>query len=99
MDLIEQLDAGEQSVRRKTEHVPKVALVLGSGLGSLADEIESRCIVPYEAIDGMAAPGVSGHAGKPRSRHPRRKRGGLRCRVATTSTKGEAPTRWCLVFG
>ncbi len=41
----------------------RTLIVLGSGLGSLADEIESPVHVPYVDIPGFAIPTVAGHAG------------------------------------
>ena len=43
---------------------PAVALVLGSGLGFLAEEIEDAVRVPYARIPGFPAPTVQGHAGE-----------------------------------
>lgn len=42
---------------------PKVAVVLGSGLGSLVDEVENAVRVPYADLPGFPHSGVSGHAG------------------------------------
>ena len=41
-----------------------IALVLGSGLGAFADELQERVIVPYEEIPGFAHSTVEGHAGR-----------------------------------
>lgn len=43
---------------------PRVAVVLGSGLGAFADNLENRRDVPFNAIPGMPASAVPGHAGK-----------------------------------
>ena len=43
---------------------PKLAMVLGSGLGALVDEVEDAVAVPYADIPGFPESGVSGHAGK-----------------------------------
>lgn len=43
---------------------PALALVLGSGLGSVVDRIEDASSVPYSAIPGFASTAVEGHAGK-----------------------------------
>lgn len=51
-------------VRKKTDFVPKVAVVLGSGLGDYADSIEVACEVPYGEIEGFPVSTVPGHAGK-----------------------------------
>ena len=52
------------AVRAATTLVPEVALVLGSGLGPLADEIEVHAELPYDAIPGFAASSAPGHAGR-----------------------------------
>lgn len=43
---------------------PRVAIVLGSGLGPLADRIESAVRVPYADIPGFHVPTVQGHQGE-----------------------------------
>lgn len=43
---------------------PKIALVLGSGLGGLADEIEDAVRIPYGELPGFPKSGVTGHAGE-----------------------------------
>jgi purine-nucleoside phosphorylase len=44
-------------------NVPTAAIVLGSGLGSLADEIDSIATIPFRDIPGFPAATVAGHAG------------------------------------
>jgi purine-nucleoside phosphorylase len=44
--------------------MPKIGVVLGSGLGALADEVESAASIPYETIPGMPRSTVHGHAGE-----------------------------------
>jgi purine-nucleoside phosphorylase len=53
-----------EDVRRVDPRSPKVALVLGSGLGSFADSLEQKRVIPYEQIEGMPRSNVVGHAGK-----------------------------------
>ena len=43
---------------------PRVAIVLGSGLGELAEAVESPVRLPYGEIPGFPAPSVEGHAGE-----------------------------------
>jgi purine-nucleoside phosphorylase len=43
---------------------PRVAIVLGSGLGSVADAVESATRIPYSAIPGFPEPGAPGHKGE-----------------------------------
>ena len=47
----------------KTKLRPKVALVLGSGLGAFADELASATRIPYQKIPGFPHSTVEGHAG------------------------------------
>ena len=37
-------------IKSKVKDIPKIAIVLGSGLGSLAEEIENKTIIPYKDI-------------------------------------------------
>lgn len=42
--------------------LPKMGIILGSGLSSLADQLTQVVSVPYQAIPGLKASGVQGHA-------------------------------------
>ena len=53
-----------QSVRKRTDFVPKVALVLGSGLGDYAEEIQIETTLSYEEIEGFPVSTVPGHKGR-----------------------------------
>jgi purine-nucleoside phosphorylase len=48
----------------KTKLRPKIALVLGSGLGGFADELTEATRIPYEKIPGFARSTAIGHAGQ-----------------------------------
>ncbi len=52
-----------EDVRRVDSRSPKVALVLGSGLGGFADSLDARTVIPYGEITGMPVSKVVGHAG------------------------------------
>jgi purine-nucleoside phosphorylase len=43
---------------------PRVAVVLGSGLGALVDELADPTSVPFEELPGFPASSVPGHAGR-----------------------------------
>ena len=43
---------------------PKVAVVLGSGLGGFAAEVKAIATIPYGELPGFPATGVSSHAGQ-----------------------------------
>jgi purine-nucleoside phosphorylase len=51
-------------IRRQTDREPRVAVVLGSGLGGFADELSDRIEVPYADIPGWPVSTAVGHAGK-----------------------------------
>lgn len=52
------------SIRSKTDTVPLAGIVLGTGLGGLAREIEPEVVIPYEDIPGFVASTVESHNGK-----------------------------------
>jgi xanthosine phosphorylase len=43
---------------------PKIGIILGSGLGPLADEIEDAVKIPYHKLPGMPVSSVKGHDGE-----------------------------------
>lgn len=61
--MIEVQEALEH-VRQHIRRTPRVALVLGSGLGGLADVFEARVALPYARIPGLPQASVPGHAGQ-----------------------------------
>ena len=56
--------APETIARHAPDARPVVGLVLGSGLGALADAVEGAAAIPYAELEGFPAAGVSGHAGR-----------------------------------
>jgi purine-nucleoside phosphorylase len=48
---------------RLGEVKPEVAIILGSGLGRLADRITNRQVIPYQDVPGFPPPTVVGHSG------------------------------------
>ena len=51
-------------IRSKYPHETKTAVVLGSGLGAFADEIENAICIPYEEIPHFVKATVAGHSGQ-----------------------------------
>lgn len=51
-------------LRERVREVPQVAIVLGSGLGRLADDVEQATRIPYAEIPGWKRSTVAGHAGE-----------------------------------
>ena len=64
MDPYEMVKRAVSSVRKITDFVPEVAVVLGSGLGKLADFVKNPVVIPSESIEGYPKSTVSGHAGR-----------------------------------
>lgn len=62
--IYEKLQNCLKSIRQKTDFEPKVAIVLGSGLGDYAQDIEVVTEVDYSEIEGFPVSTVPGHAGK-----------------------------------
>ncbi len=51
-------------IRGRTKYTPTVALILGSGLSTLADAVAEADVIPYEEIPHFPIPHVEGHAGR-----------------------------------
>ncbi len=51
-------------IRSRTPYRPSVGLILGSGLGPLADEVADPTVIPYEHIPHFPASTVEGHSGR-----------------------------------
>lgn len=64
MEYKMKIEAVADQIREKTSHRPKVGLVLGSGLGTLADELEKAVIIPYNQLDYFPVSTVEGHKGR-----------------------------------
>ncbi len=63
--MSENSDAALAAVaKRGVTSLPPLGLVLGSGLGGLADEAEDAVAIPYQDIPGFPVPSVAGHGGR-----------------------------------
>ncbi|MDK9711443.1 purine-nucleoside phosphorylase [Acidaminobacter sp.] len=58
------MTAAAEALRGKISKAPEVGLILGSGLGGLADEISNPVYVPYDTLEGFPVSTVEGHAGR-----------------------------------
>jgi len=62
--IYDKLIGCHECVRKKTDFVPKVAIILGSGLGDYAEQIKVVTEIPYSEIANFPVSTVPGHAGK-----------------------------------
>ena len=58
------LEALTAAVRRRTDLAPRLGIVLGSGLGKLAEEMRDVTAIPFEDLPGWPAASAPGHAGR-----------------------------------
>jgi purine-nucleoside phosphorylase len=59
-----QIDEAADAIRKRTHHQPKIALILGSGLGGLADAVGQPDIIPYGEIPHWYRSTIEGHIGQ-----------------------------------
>lgn len=59
-----EIDEVAQAIRNLTKYQPKVGLILGSGLGDLANSIEDPDFIPYKNIPYWPTSTVHGHSGQ-----------------------------------
>lgn len=64
MTLYDQVAESVASICMRTQVKPAVALILGSGLGAMADEIQDATVIPYNQIPHFPHTTVPGHAGR-----------------------------------
>ena len=60
----ERIAALVTAVRDRTTIVPEVGIVLGSGLGGLADDLQDAVSIPFDALPGWPAATAPGHVGR-----------------------------------
>ena len=58
------LDALEAAIRARTDLVPRIGLVLGSGLGDIAAAVRDATVIPFTQLPGWPAASAPGHAGR-----------------------------------
>ncbi len=64
VDQPERVAALLAAVRRRTDLVPEVGIVLGSGLGGLADDLDDTVAIPFADLPGWPAATAPGHVGR-----------------------------------
>ncbi len=59
-----EIDRAAQFIKGKIKKLPKVGLVLGSGLGGLAEEVKDAVVIPYGEIPEWPESTIQGHLGR-----------------------------------
>jgi purine-nucleoside phosphorylase len=62
--LYERAEHASRIIRSRISVEPRIAVVLGSGLGGFADDFEEAVAIPYEDIPGFVRSTAQGHAGR-----------------------------------
>ena len=62
--IYERAEHATRIIRARTNVEPRIAVVLGSGLGGFADDFEEAVAIPYEDIPGFVRSTAEGHAGR-----------------------------------
>lgn len=63
MDLQAKITAATEYLRSQVQNRPRIGMILGSGLGDYADELENPIKIPYRDIPGFPLPTAPGHSG------------------------------------
>lgn len=63
MDIYRNMSEAVEFIKDKIKVTPETGIILGSGLGDFADEIENSVVIPYEEIPNFKKVKVKGHAG------------------------------------
>lgn len=59
-----QIDEVAAAVKAKTKHQPKIGIILGSGLGGLADAVQNPDVIPFNELPHWPTSTVLGHSGR-----------------------------------
>lgn len=62
--MLEKIKATSEFLKRHTGLSPKIGIILGTGIGGLAKEIEIECTIPYSDIPNFPTSTVEGHNGQ-----------------------------------
>ena len=64
MTLVQRIRTASEAIKARSDLEPRLAIILGTGLGGLADEIDADTIIPYEEIPDFPEPTVESHSGR-----------------------------------
>lgn len=64
LDLFDQIEEAKQAIQKRWSNRPRVGIILGTGLGGLAEDIEADAKIPYEDIPHFPRSTVVSHTGQ-----------------------------------
>lgn len=64
MDYLSMIEESRNFIQSRIDFIPDIAVILGTGLGTLADYIESKIVIKYSEIPHFPISTVAGHAGE-----------------------------------
>jgi len=64
LDLYDKIEEAVAAIRRHWDETPKAGIILGTGLGGLAEQIEVAATLDYEAIPHFLCPTAQSHRGR-----------------------------------
>jgi purine-nucleoside phosphorylase len=62
-NILARIESSIKSIQDYSKVRPEIAIILGTGLGKLAEEIEEKTIIPYNKINNFPVSTVHGHSG------------------------------------
>ena len=63
-ELYDQVQEAASAIRARWPGKPRVGIILGTGLGGLAEEVAAEAAIPYANVPHFPVPTVQGHAGQ-----------------------------------
>jgi len=64
MNIYKKIKEAVESIQKQTQLQPEIGLILGSGLGPIAEHVTDATTISYSQIPHFHSPSVEGHAGK-----------------------------------
>lgn len=62
--LLSKITEAKEYIKKNIEVQPELGIILGSGLGDFADQVENKVVIPYRQIPHFPLSTVIGHAGE-----------------------------------
>lgn len=62
--IMQRITSAEKFIRQSIKEEPLIGLILGSGLGDFANQLDNQIRMPFAEIPGFPKPSVEGHAGE-----------------------------------